>query len=577
MFLKDEPPVVLRNTSCRIVNTCGKGNCAGHIRYSICESVGICPLEIADIDAEKRLIIIYGMRCTLVLNILATVCSTFKNPARTDHQCNYAVCCGCFDYITHWILLILSFSLTSSQHRYVNVLKLDHISSTATNTIVKYCSCELTFNMAIPCVSLNVSDRIWKSIITQTIYVVSAFPFSIPSTYEFLSARTFSQNVMISPTWQKENMISEIGALVSTKSGVLSTKKVHVSATKQRSSMHESATQRQHVQPHVHTETQIQQQIRPRNNTCSHVYTQRHKFSSRYDQETTRAATCTHRDTNSAADTTRNNTCSHVYTQRHKFSSRYDQETTHAATCTHRDTISAADTTKKQHVQPRVQTETQIQQQIRPRDNTCSHMYTQRHKFSSRYDQETTRAATCTHRDTNSAADTTKKQHVQPRVHTETQIQQQIRPRDNTCSHMYTQRHKFSSRYDQETTRAATCTHRDTNSAADTTKRQHMQPHVHTETQFQQQIRPRNNTCSHVYKQRHKFSSRYDQETTRAATCTHRDTNSAADTTKRQHVQPHVHTKTQIQQQIRPRDNTCSRRYNTICGKITGIQRKRVD
>ncbi|XP_065194861.1 uncharacterized protein LOC135826149 [Sycon ciliatum] len=46
----------------------------------------------------------------------------------------------------------------TTKHRYVNVLKLDHISSTATNTIVKYCSCELTFNMAIPCVSLNVDD-----------------------------------------------------------------------------------------------------------------------------------------------------------------------------------------------------------------------------------------------------------------------------------------------------------------------------------------------------------------------------------------------------------------------------------
>ena len=143
---------------------------------------------------------LYDMRYTPVLNVLPTVCFTFKNPARTDHQCNYAVCCGCLDYITLWILLILSFSLTCSQLRFVNVLQLDHISSTATNTIVKYCGTEYAFfNPATTCVSLNVSDRIWKSIITQTIYVVSAFSFSIPSTYEFLSARTFSQNVMISP------------------------------------------------------------------------------------------------------------------------------------------------------------------------------------------------------------------------------------------------------------------------------------------------------------------------------------------------------------------------------------------
>ena len=37
---------------------------------------------------------------------------------------------------------------------------------------------------------------------------------------------------------------------------------------------------------------------------------------------------------------------------------------------------------------------------------------------------------------------------------TETQIQQQLRRRDNTCSHMYTQRHKYSSSYDEEITRA---------------------------------------------------------------------------------------------------------------------------
>ena len=57
------------------------------------------------------------------------------------------------------------------------------------------------------------------------------------------------------------------------------------------------------------------------------------------------------------------------------------------------------------------------------------------------------------------------------------------------------------------------------------------------------------------------------QQQSSAAACTgqqHRDTNTAAATTKRQHVQPHVHTETQIQQQLRRRDNTCRRRYNTI-------------
>ena len=55
------------------------------------------------------------------------------------------------------------------------------------------------------------------------------------------------------------------------------------------------------------------------------------------------------------------------------------------------------------------------------------------------------------------------------------------------------------------------------------------------------------------------------QQQSSAAACTgqqHRDTNTAAATTKRQHVQPHVHTETQIQQQLRRRDNTCRRRYN---------------
>ena len=65
----------------------------------------------------------------------------------------------------------------------------------------------------------------------------------------------------------KGNMISESGALISTKSGVLdiisAQKGARVSnTTKQRSSMYGSAAQR-------------------------------HKYSSRYDKETTRAATCT--------------------------------------------------------------------------------------------------------------------------------------------------------------------------------------------------------------------------------------------------------------------------------------------
>ena len=55
-------------------------------------------------------------------------------------------------------------------------------------------------------------------------------------------------------------------------------KKVHVSTTKQRSSMYGSAAQ-----------TQIQQQLRRRDNTCNHMYTQRHKYSSSYDEEITRA------------------------------------------------------------------------------------------------------------------------------------------------------------------------------------------------------------------------------------------------------------------------------------------------
>ena len=69
------------------------------------------------------------------------------------------------------------------------------------------------------------------------------------------------------------------------------------------------------------------------------------------------------------------------------------------------------------------------------------------------------------------------------------------------------------------------------------------------------------------------------QQQSSAAACTgqqHRDTNTAAATTKRQHVQPHVHTETQIQQQLRRRDNTCRRRYNIGTGHCPYLRFARI-
>ena len=76
----------------------------------------------------------------------------------------------------------------------------------------------------------------------------------------------------------KGSMIAEIGALISTKIGVLdiisAQKGARVSnTTKQRSSMYRSAAQRH---KYSSTETQIQQQVRERDNTCSHMYNKAH-------------------------------------------------------------------------------------------------------------------------------------------------------------------------------------------------------------------------------------------------------------------------------------------------------------